>query len=60
MLATKTGLATVSLSFSRRIATAAFAAVFGSALLYAAAFANADLLHNSTHDTRHAVVAPCH
>ena len=50
----------LSLSVSQRIATAIFAGVFGVGLLYVTAFANADVLHNAAHDTRHAIVAPCH
>jgi cobalt transporter subunit CbtB len=60
MLATKTNSAVISLSPSQRIATAAFAGIFGFMLLYVAAFANSDVLHNAAHDTRHAIVAPCH
>ena len=50
----------LSLSASQRMVTAIFAAVFGSCLLYFVAFANSEILHNAAHDTRHAVVAPCH
>lgn len=60
MLASKTNSAVLSLSPSQRIATAAFAGVLGFMLFYVAAFANADVLHNAAHDTRHAIVAPCH
>jgi len=60
MLATKNNSTALSLSLSQRIATAAFAGIFGFMLFYAAAFANADVLHNAAHDTRHAIVAPCH
>lgn len=58
MLNTQT--AALSLSASQRMVTAAFAALFGGFLLYGAAFANSDMLHNAAHDTRHAIVAPCH
>ena len=51
---------TLSLSDSQRIVTAVFAALMGGFLLYGAAFAHSDLLHNAAHDTRHAIVAPCH
>jgi cobalt transporter subunit CbtB len=51
---------TVNLSLSLRLATAAFAGLFGVMLLYAVAFANSDILHNAAHDTRHAIVVPCH
>lgn len=61
MLDTKSDtVQTVSLSAGGRIATAAFAALFGACLLYFAAFAHADILHNAAHDTRHAITAPCH
>ena len=58
MLNTQT--ATLSLSASQRMVTAVFAGLFGGFLLYGAAFAHSDLLHNAAHDTRHAIVAPCH
>lgn len=58
MLATRTN--TLSLSASQRLTTAIFAAVFGSVMLYFVAFANSEILHNAAHDTRHAIVAPCH
>lgn len=60
MLATNTNSTAISLSFSQRVATATFAGVLGFMMLYVAAFANADILHNAAHDTRHAIVAPCH
>ena len=58
MLNTQT--ATLSLSVSQRMVTALFAGLLGAFLLYGAAFANSDMLHNAAHDTRHAIVAPCH
>ena len=60
MLATKTNSAAISLTLSQRIATAGFAGILGFMLLYVAAFANSDVLHSAAHDTRHAIVAPCH
>ena len=60
MLATKTNLAAISLSPSQRIATAAFAGLFGFMLFYVTAFAHSDVLHNAAHDTRHDIVTPCH
>ena len=60
MLATQSLSATLPVSASTRLATALFAGAFGAVLLYFAAFAQADALHNGTHDTRHAIVAPCH
>jgi cobalt transporter subunit CbtB len=35
-------------------------ALLGGALLYLAGFAASPSLHNAAHDTRHAVVFPCH
>lgn len=58
MLNTQT--ATLSLSVSQRMVTALFVGLLGAFLLYGAAFANSDMLHNAAHDTRHAIVAPCH
>lgn len=60
MLATQSVPAKLPISSSVRVTTALFAGVFGVALLYFAAFAQSDALHNGTHDTRHAIVAPCH
>ena len=39
------------------IAVAALAGLF---LLIAAGFAQASVLHNGAHDTRHAIAFPCH
>lgn len=60
MLATNTVPGSFPISGSARLATAAFAAAFGAFMLYFAVLAQADVLHNGTHDTRHAIVAPCH
>jgi len=60
MLATKTNSAALSLSFSQRLITAGIAGLLGFSMLYVAAFANSDILHNAAHDARHAIVAPCH
>lgn len=43
-----------------RIAPAAAAFLLGLALFLTAGFAGATVLHNSTHDTRHAFGLPCH
>lgn len=43
-----------------RIAVAAGAFLLGLALFIAAGFASPAMLHNSTHDTRHALGLPCH
>lgn len=41
---------------------AAIAAVFlsGAALLFVAGYAQATVLHDAAHDTRHAMAFPCH
>ncbi|MEE9314053.1 MAG: CbtB domain-containing protein [Rhizobiaceae bacterium] len=57
---TTTNTQGLTLTVSQRITTALFAGTLGIFLLYGAAFANSDMLHNATHDTRHAIVAPCH
>lgn len=36
------------------------AAAIGLALLFAAGFAQASVLHDTAHDTRHAMSFPCH
>lgn len=38
----------------------AAAALAGFVLLMAAGFAQASVLHDSAHDTRHAIAFPCH
>jgi cobalt transporter subunit CbtB len=45
---------------SARIAPALAALLLGLALFLTAGFAGATVLHNSTHDTRHAFGLPCH
>ncbi|MBL1404822.1 MAG: cobalt transporter [Hyphomicrobiales bacterium] len=45
---------------NKLVATIAFAALFGSFLLYFVAFAHSEVLHNAGHDTRHAITVPCH
>ena len=42
------------------IAVAALLAFFGLSLVWVSGFANADVLHNGTHDSRHSLVFPCH
>jgi cobalt transporter subunit CbtB len=39
---------------------AAFALVFGLFVVFGAGFADPALIHNATHDTRHAFGLPCH
>jgi cobalt transporter subunit CbtB len=48
------------LGTSERLLSAFAAIVFGLVLFVGAGFASPDLLHNATHDTRHALGLPCH
>lgn len=41
-------------------ASAVLALVLGLGVLFAAGFAEADLLHAAAHDSRHAFTFPCH
>ena len=43
-----------------RLVSALLAVVFGLLLFAGAGLASPDLLHNATHDTRHALGLPCH
>jgi cobalt transporter subunit CbtB len=43
-----------------RIAPALFAVAFGLFLFIGTGFAAPGLIHNATHDTRHALGLPCH
>jgi cobalt transporter subunit CbtB len=36
------------------------AILLGVFILYGAGFAGADVLHNAAHDSRHAIIFPCH
>jgi cobalt transporter subunit CbtB len=47
-------------ALSARIAPALAALLLGLTLFLASGFAGATVLHNSTHDTRHALGLPCH
>ncbi len=42
------------------LASIALAALAGVMLLVLAGFAQASVLHNGAHDTRHAIAFPCH
>ncbi|TDI58967.1 MAG: hypothetical protein E2O93_01965 [Alphaproteobacteria bacterium] len=42
------------------LASALLLAVFGISLVWVSGFANADVLHNGAHDSRHSLVFPCH
>lgn len=57
LIATRTTLVPVT---TTSLAATLGAAAFGLALLFVAGFAGADVLHASTHDTRHATGFPCH
>ena len=58
-MTTLTGLR-ASPALASRILAALMAILFGSALFVATGFAAPSLLHNATHDTRHAFGLPCH
>ena len=45
---------------STRIVPAVVALLLGLTLFIGAGFAGSSVLHNSTHDTRHALGLPCH
>jgi len=50
----------ISIPFAEKIAPSFFAALLGVALLFAAGFAESDILHTAAHDSRHSVITPCH
>lgn len=39
---------------------ALFAAILGAVIIYGVGFSNLSVSHNAAHDTRHAMVFPCH
>jgi cobalt transporter subunit CbtB len=45
---------------SQRLAAAVFGSLLGAFILMGVGFANADLVHNAAHDSRHANSFPCH
>lgn len=49
-----------SIDLSSRLTAAAVAALLGAVLLFGVGFAQAELLHNAAHDSRHAFTFPCH
>ena len=53
-------LSIAGLSAQERVITGVIAALLGMFMLYGAAFAQSDILHNAAHDTRHAITVPCH
>ena len=42
------------------LAAILFVACFGAALLFVVGFANAAVMHDAAHDTRHSISFPCH
>lgn len=51
---------TIERSEASSIASIVFVAMLGATVLFVAGFANSAVLHDSAHDTRHAVGFPCH
>lgn len=51
---------TKTVALSQRLAAAAFGGILGAFILLGIGFANADLVHNAAHDSRHANSFPCH
>jgi cobalt transporter subunit CbtB len=49
-----------STALSQRVAAAVFGGLLGAFILMGVGFANADLVHNAAHDSRHANSFPCH
>lgn len=39
---------------------ALFAVILGAVMLFGVGFSNLSVAHNAAHDTRHAMVFPCH
>jgi cobalt transporter subunit CbtB len=46
--------------FSGRLGRAAILALVGVLLVFITGFAHPELVHNATHDARHAFAFPCH
>ena len=42
------------------LTTILFVAFFGATILFAVGFANAAVMHDAAHDTRHSISFPCH
>ncbi len=51
---------TKTVALSQRLAAAVFGSILGAFILMGVGFANADLVHNAAHDSRHANSFPCH
>ncbi|MHA1528708.1 MAG: CbtB domain-containing protein [Alphaproteobacteria bacterium] len=58
-MTTKT-TATIGARADAGLATILFVAFIGAALIFAAGFANAAVMHDAAHDTRHSIGFPCH
>ena len=53
----KSGL---SLSLQQRAVAVVFAASLGAFMIFGIGFAQSQTIHDAAHDTRHALVFPCH
>lgn len=51
---------TKSLSLTDRLAAGVTALLLGAFLVFGAGLANSAVLHDTAHDTRHALGFPCH
>jgi cobalt transporter subunit CbtB len=49
-----------AVSLSQRAGVAAIGGILGVFLLIGVGFANPDVIHNASHDARHANAFPCH
>jgi cobalt transporter subunit CbtB len=49
-----------TVALTQRLTAATLGILLGAFILMGVGFANADLLHNATHDARHANSFPCH
>ncbi len=57
---TELNTALASTHTSAHFMPALAAGIIGIGLLFAAGFANSQVLHNAAHDSRHAASFPCH
>jgi cobalt transporter subunit CbtB len=48
------------ISTQERLAAGAIALLLGTFMLAGIGFANSEVVHNTAHDTRHALTFPCH
>jgi cobalt transporter subunit CbtB len=49
-----------SIAWKDRVLPALLAAALGGVLLYAAGFAETEVVHDAAHDARHSATVPCH